>query len=151
MELLHIMTSRNLTIFLRNYNITFAFKSNNTLYNVLINNKDEIDIMEKNGVYKIKRDDGLATYIGQIGRRLETRIRKYKKQTNFSFSNIYYVRNNTQLYSIIHNYHNSMKLKLLEEYEIDIHRNKDGCHLLNKQMETYIKPMFFYVNNILLL
>lgn len=142
--------SVNIGNFLRRFDIAPAFKSGNTLGSLLINNRDKIDFMDRSGVYRIQCDDCQAIYIGETGRRLGTRINEHRRHMNSNFFqhllSTGHKSNNPNNIHLLHQCHKGKRLKLLEDFEIERHKAINGCFLLNEQIDTYIKPLFSYLN-----
>ena len=70
------------------YDIRVAHKPITTLRHLLINVKDKDEPSDRQGVvYKIKCADCQATYIGETGRNLNTRLTEHKRATRNSFRN----------------------------------------------------------------
>ena len=67
---------------LQPYNIRVAHKPTTTLRNLLTNVKDRDEPNNRQGaVYKIKCSDCQASYIGETGRNLNTRLTEHKRAT----------------------------------------------------------------------
>ncbi|XP_044765412.1 uncharacterized protein LOC123321741 [Coccinella septempunctata] len=60
-------------------NLKISFKTQNTLQQLLVYNKDPIPILEKAGVYKLKCGEPSCNivYIGRSGRNIATRIKEH--------------------------------------------------------------------------
>ena len=58
-------------------NVKVAFKSQNSLSNLLYNHKDKINKFDKSGVYKLKCSECDNFYIGQSGRSVKTRFSEH--------------------------------------------------------------------------
>lgn len=135
---------------LKNYDVKPAFKTNTTLDNLLSNNKDKTDPIKKSGVYRIGCDNCNCIYIGETGRAVETRIQEHRKNNSSNFyqhllSTGHKSTNNDNV-KVIHNYHKSAKLKLLEAYEIEKHKKDNNIILLNEQLQYNKTPLFKYLN-----
>ena len=75
-------TSKTIARILRPYNIQVADKPMFTLRHLLTNVKDKDEPEDRSGaVYKIKCSDCQATYIGETGRNLTTRLNEHKRAT----------------------------------------------------------------------
>src|SRR5437588_11678923 len=76
--------SINLKKFFSKYNINICFKTDNNLYKHLVNVKDKIPVLKKSGVYCLICGDPSCqvTYVGQSGRRIETRVNDHFKLIN---------------------------------------------------------------------
>ena len=58
-----------------------CFRTSNTVSKSLVNTKDKIPVTHRSGVYRIKcsHPDCNVCYIGQSGRRIETRVKEHSK------------------------------------------------------------------------
>ena len=75
-------TSETIARILRPYNIRVAHKAMFTLRRLLTNFKDKDEPEDRPGaVYKIKCSDCQATYIGETGRNLTTRLNEHERAT----------------------------------------------------------------------
>ena len=75
-------TSETIARILQPYNIRVAHKPITTLRQLLTNVKDKDEPNDRQGaVYKIKCCDCQATYIGETGRNLNTRLTEHKRAT----------------------------------------------------------------------
>ena len=75
-------TSEIISRILRPYNIRVAHRPITTLRNLLTNVKDKEHPRDRQGaIYKIKCADCQATYIGETGRNLNTRLTEHKRAT----------------------------------------------------------------------
>ena len=75
-------TSETISPILQPYNIRVAHKPTTTLRQLLTNVKDKDEPNNKQGaVYKIKCSDCQASYIGETGRNLNTRLTEHKRAT----------------------------------------------------------------------
>ena len=75
-------TSETIARILQPYNIRVAHKPITTLQQLLTNVKDKDEPNNGQGaIYKIKCCDCQATYIGETGRNLNTRLTKHKRAT----------------------------------------------------------------------
>ena len=119
------------------------------LGNILVNNKDHIDRLEKSGVYKIECTDCEAVYIGQSGRNIKTRLKEHKmsilnnvKNSGMSthcIENNHFI--NTNNIKLLHSQHKSKRLDLLEQLEIKkcIKNNPTMC--TNDQQNFHNTPI----------
>ena len=79
-------TSETISRILQPYNIRVAHKPTTTLRHLLINVKDRDEPSNRQGaVYKIKCSDCQASYIGETGRNLNTRLTEHKRATSYIF------------------------------------------------------------------
>lgn len=129
-----------------------AIENNNrNLNNLLVNNKPKIDALQKSGIYKLYCNSCDATYIGQSGRAVKTRIgehlhsiKKKDKKTGFSehCTNLNHNLDLDKVKILHHNIKKSKRLTLLENLEIKkaLHTN---THLVNNQTELghYASPL----------
>ena len=75
-------TSETISRILQPYNIRVAHKPTTTLRQLLTNVKDKDEPNNRQGaVYKIKCSDCQASYIGETGRNLNTRLTEHKRAT----------------------------------------------------------------------
>ena len=75
-------TSETISRILQPYNIRVAHKHTTTLRHLLTNVKDRDEPKDRQGaVYKIKCSDCQASYIGETGRNLNTRLTEHKRAT----------------------------------------------------------------------
>ena len=75
-------TSETISRILQPYNIRVAHKPTTTLRHLLTNVKDRDEPNNRQGaVYKIKCSDCQASYIGETGRNLNTRLTEHKRAT----------------------------------------------------------------------
>ena len=75
-------TSETMSRILQPYNIRVAHKPTTTLRHLLTNVKDRDEPNNRQGaVYKIKCSDSQASYIGETGRNLNTRLTEHKRNT----------------------------------------------------------------------
>ena len=75
-------TSETISRILQPYNIRVAHKPTTTLRHLLTNVKDRDEPSNRQGaVYKIKCSDCQASYIGETGRNLNTRLTEHKRAT----------------------------------------------------------------------
>ena len=75
-------TSETIARILQPYNIRVAHKPITTLRHLLTNVKDKDEPNNRQGaVYKIKCSDCQASYIGETGRNLKTRLTEHKRAT----------------------------------------------------------------------
>ena len=75
-------TSETISRILQPYNIRVAYKPTTTLRHLLTNVKDKDELNNRQeAVYKIKCSDCQASYIGETGRNLNTRLTEHKRAT----------------------------------------------------------------------
>lgn len=128
------------------HNISCAVSQKQTLLNCLKNGKDPTCHLDKNGVYLLKCDNCNASYIGETGRKLKTRIQEHirdVKTSNFGKHLSYnkHSFNNWNNAKLLHSQHKGTKLSLLEAYEIEKHRKSADIHLLNDQLALNYQPI----------
>ena len=81
-------TSETISRILQPYNIRVAHKPTTTLRHLLTNVKDRDEPNNRQGaVYKIKCSDCQASYIGETGRNLNTRLTEHKRATRNADAN----------------------------------------------------------------
>lgn len=145
----YISTKIN-TIF-RKYNIKLAYKNNNTITKRLTNNKEPTPMMKKNGIYKLQCGTCRATYIGETGRALETRIKEHLTRDSSNFGR-HIIFNDTHEFdktknaSLIHNMEKGSLMELLESYEINkFKENHKDTECLNEQTQTNNRPLYLFL------
>ena len=75
-------TSETIARILQPYNIRVAHKPTVTLRRLLTNVKDRTSPLDRQGtIYKVNCNDCTATYIGETGRNLNTRLKEHKRAT----------------------------------------------------------------------
>lgn len=72
----HGEISEKISYCLTNKSLRIGFKLCSNIFQNLVN-KDKLDILDKNGAYSLSCGDCAATYIGQTGRKFETRFNKH--------------------------------------------------------------------------
>ncbi|XP_022902993.2 uncharacterized protein [Onthophagus taurus] len=135
----------------KKYDILISCKTNNTIGQILNNGKDRIDIPNDNGVYKLECDTCKATYIGETGRALHTRIKEHKNKSSSNFGR--HLNFNTEHQfdenihaTILHRKNKGYMLELLESYEINKFKNNNPNILcLNDQIQPVSKPLYSYL------
>jgi len=81
-------TSETISRILHPYNIRVAHKPTTTLRHLLTNVKDGEEANNRQGaVYKIQCSDSQASYIGETGRNLNTRLTEHKRATRSGDAN----------------------------------------------------------------
>ena len=135
---------------LKKYNIHPIHKTNNSISDILHNYKDKTEKWNKNGVYKIYCKECEATYIGETGRKLSTRLQEHKKDKIHSNvgRHIHYNGHHIdeERTKILHVCDKGLKLTLLEAFEID-QESKTNTKCLNDQLELKEPPIFKYIQN----
>jgi hypothetical protein len=160
-ELLNDKTYRKINFYNNNINnairntlkkqkIIPVYKCTHTLKNILNNAKPKTNILNKSGVYSISCDDCGATYIGETGRKLETRLKEHTRKNNLS-SNFYKhllfnnhtfnIENNN--FKILHTTNSkTKKQEILEMLEIERYRKHGDSECLNDHIQLVTKPIF---------
>uniref|UniRef100_A0A1B6C1X0 Reverse transcriptase domain-containing protein n=1 Tax=Clastoptera arizonana TaxID=38151 RepID=A0A1B6C1X0_9HEMI len=69
--------TKGLSKIFKDINLKIAFKSTNSLKNVLGNSKDKIPQLESSGIYEIKCNSCDKAYIGQTKRKMITRVKEH--------------------------------------------------------------------------
>ena len=64
----------------RKTNLKIAFRTNNTIQNLLKHKQQTLDIYTQTGVYKLKCPDFNKVYVGQTGRSFQIRFNEHKKK-----------------------------------------------------------------------
>ena len=91
-------TSETIPRILQPYNIRVAHKPTTTLRHLLTNVKDRDEPNNRQGaVYKIKCSDCQASYIGETGRNLNTRLTEHERATRNGDANNYHIAVHHQL------------------------------------------------------
>lgn len=143
-------SNRKLVNIFKRYNINLTFKTNNTLIDMLSNAKDKIETLEKNGVYKLYCQDCKSVYVGETGRKLETRIKEHIRDiTTSSFGRHLHThghRIDAGKTRLLHQQDKNFKLLLLESLEIDRSKNNRNETCLNECTELDQKPIYKYLN-----
>lgn len=145
------------TVF-KKHNIRVAFKTNSSIGNMFINTKDLVPPLHKSGIYQINCLSCNSIYLGQSGRRLDTRFRehchhinKYKGtdicNTQSSFANHILSTNHDfsiSSVSLIHPCTKGTRMNLLELSEIHKALNNKDYNCLNEQIQT--KENYIFLN-----
>jgi len=78
-----------ITNLFRKTNLKIAFRTNNTIQNLLKHKQQTLDIYTQTGVYKLKCPDFNKVYVGQTGRSFQIRFNEHKNafKTNSHTSN----------------------------------------------------------------
>jgi hypothetical protein len=129
---------------LKSLNITPAYYSINSLRSKIINNKIEnINVLEKSGVYKITCGDCNHIYVGQSGRSLKTRLKEHldSKRPSHVADHMRDYNHHTSINNvdILHLSQKGKKLDLLEAVEIK--RNSLKNPLMNSQIHIMESPL----------
>jgi hypothetical protein len=151
----HGKQTRKLTQLFRDTYIKIAFKTKNTIQNIL-KPYTQTDKYEKNGVYQMKCMSCPMKYIGQTGRPFNTRHKEHirdikNNNTKSGYSN--HILNTGHSCGSITNTMEIMKierkgkhLNTLEKYHI-YKISKEGIHMNGIHDETY-NQIFEVINNI---
>ena len=135
---------------LRKYNIHPIHKTNNSISDILRNYKEKTNKLNQNGVYKVYCKECEATYIGETGRKLSTRLQEHKKDKVHSNVGRHMHYNGHHIdedkTKILHICNKGLKLTLLEAFEID-REYKNNIKCLNDQLELKEPPIFKYIQN----
>jgi len=98
-----------------------AFRTNNTIQNLLLHKQQTSDTYSRSGVYKLTCPDRGKAYVGQTGRRFATRFREHKKairtasrSSNFAIHLI----NHTHSFGLIHNIMQRTPVFLLPDFKL---------------------------------
>lgn len=152
------------TILKYNNNIHVSFKTHNNLKSYIVNNKDDIDVLQKSGVYKLNcsHSDDLSkcdySYIGRTGRRFNIRIKDHisliernknsplpvDTKSNFAdhILNAKHSFNPDTGVEILHVISNGRTSNLWEIYEINKAVRDPTVHILNEQVTFDCLPFF---------
>nr|XP_022908048.1 uncharacterized protein LOC111419471 [Onthophagus taurus] len=133
----------------KTHNIHIATKNNTKISNMLVNNKHKFHFHLLNGVYKISCSECNKIYIGQTGRNLLTRFKEHNKDKNSAiFKHITETKHKISLNNmeLIHNQPKSLKLDLLEEYEIYKQSKNNTDNLLNEIIENKYSRLYHKFN-----
>jgi hypothetical protein len=106
-----------------------AFSNNNNLRKFLNNTKDKVQPLENSGIYKLQCNECSATYIGQSGRSIRTRVEEHERcfrKCNISqshFAKHLWEENHTSnfLPEILHRARKGKRMDKTEELEIRKH------------------------------
>ncbi|XP_044767118.1 uncharacterized protein LOC123323009 [Coccinella septempunctata] len=139
-----------------NHDIRVAYKSPNTLYNLLVHNKDSVPLLQRSGVYKLTCGDPNCNvvYIGRTSRTLQQRISEHlrsQRRDNCDKS-IFgrHLRLNNHPFDpekdarIIHPSGFGLRQSVLEEIEIFCHIDDVSMVTLNS-LSTHVFPRLFDV------
>jgi hypothetical protein len=150
-------TSNEVRKVFKNNNISPAFYNNKSIGRLLVNTKDKIHTLNKNGVYKLDCDSCNSSYIGKTKRALNIRIKEHtaafknKHNDKSNFANHLLVNNHSfnidNNVSLIHqNISGYKKLGKLEILEINRLKQNNNIEIINEQLDfTYsplLKPLF---------
>lgn len=136
----------------RKFDINMSFKNVNTLHKKLFNAKDQIKLLDQNGVYKLECGTCGASYIGETGRSLKTRIKEHKRNDNSNFGRHMIIYNHefdeNKNVTLLHKQNKGYKLNLLETYEIEkFKHNNEQLQCLNDQIHINKTPLYKFLNN----
>lgn len=131
-------------IFKNTTNTQITNETKNSIENILLNNKDKIDIYEKSGVYKIKCPICNKIYIGKTTRTLNIRLKEHLKQnTSMVYKHItetgHQIKKENM--SLLIELQKSNLLDYTEKYFIFKHL-KEGFELLNENIDISSAPLF---------
>jgi hypothetical protein len=135
---------------LKKAKINPAFYNNKSLGKMLINTKDKVDVMEKNGVYKLDCGSCSASYVGKTKRALNIRLKEHTaainnnhpEKSNFAkhiIENKHIFNNKT--ISLIHPNAVGKKLDKLEILEINRLKNNEQITIINEQKDFAYSPL----------
>jgi Reverse transcriptase (RNA-dependent DNA polymerase) len=129
---------------LKPLNIIPAPYSLNSIRSNILNNKiEDIDILERSGVYKIKCGDCFQIYVGQSGRSLKTRLQEhldFKRPSHVADHMLRYNHHtNIDNVEILHLSQKGKRLDLLEAFEIKLNSLK--APLINQQINILDSPL----------
>lgn len=135
----------------RKYGINISFKNNGTLEKILMNAKDRIQKLNKNGVYRWECTTCGAVYIGETGRSINQRIKEHRRNQNSNFgrhlityNHDFDIDNNVTL---LHNCNKGTRLNILESYEIEKCKATElNAECLNDQIEISKIPLYKYLS-----
>ncbi|XP_045779584.1 uncharacterized protein LOC123877124 [Maniola jurtina] len=135
---------------LKAHDIHVAFRTNNTLKNIC-NGKDKLNNKQKSGIYKLECSDCKATYVGQTGRKFETRYKEHlaavrNNQPQKSHFAKHLLDSGHKLssdhsYKILHTCDKGLRLSMFEQLEIIKHNNNNQFKLLNEQVNVSNSPL----------
>ena len=145
-RILHIphVTPR-ITKYLKSLDITPAHYSMNSLKSNLLNNQlEKIDKMEKSGIYKIKCGDCNHVYIGQSGRNINIRIKEHfdlgKPSQVADHMRDCNHHTDSRNVEILHFSEKGRRMDLLEAFEIRSYSRRGP--LINQQINLIDAPQF---------
>lgn len=117
------ITANKIRKIFRKYNTQISFKTNNSIYQILNNNKDKTDILKRSGVYQLECHTCNATYIGETGRNIQQRIKEHQMNINSNFGR--HILTSSHNFEpdtgvkLLHKMNKGTKMMLYEAYEID--------------------------------
>jgi hypothetical protein len=109
-----------------------------------LNNKiEDIDILERSGVYKIECSNCNQIYVGQSGRSLKTRLKEhwdFKRPSHVANHMSHYGhQTNIDNAEILHLYQKGKRLDVLVAFEIKLNSLK--APLINQQINILNSPL----------
>ena len=141
---------------LKKYDIDVAIKRCKTMFDKIKNsNTEEIPILQKSGVYKLKCKDCSKLYIGETGRKFECRLADHKRGEGNRTSSSLYARhfvdenhrfvNPLEEYEIVKVEQSPVERKLRDELEILKERKKNLNSLINSKAQFKNEDMFYHI------
>jgi hypothetical protein len=138
-----------------------TIKKGRTVFDIIKNNNTEnVPILEKSGIYKLRCDECSKIYLGETGRKFKCRLTDHKRGEGVRTTNSLYARhfietnhkfvNPLENYEIIKVINNNNERKINEELEILKEREKNINNLMNIQIKFENEDIFHYIikNNI---
>ncbi len=154
-------TYRNLHNIIKNtkmdkHKYKYAYKPNKSIYNI-IKNKDECDIYNLSGIYKIKCNDCDHIYIGRTYRNFRQRFMEHfkaftNKKTKISNVADHLINMNHSITDINNNMEiveiNNNKNDIIQLEKLYIYLHKKNYKLMNQQTIFENDELFRYLSNI---
>lgn len=140
----------------KKHGFNIAYKSENTLHNILVHNKDPVPLLNQSGVYRLEcgSADCNAVYVGRTGRTLQQRIKEHLRSQKMPScdKSVFgkHLRINNHPFDpvsnakILHRVPFGTRQSILEEFEIFLHSNNEDLLTLNAQ-QTLVYPEIFNV------
>lgn len=138
------------------YKIRIGIKNNKSIFDMIKNAQtEEIPILSKSGVYKLKCEECDKIYLGETGRMLKIRLNEHAKGKDILTTNSLFARhfnetkhkfpNLTENVEIIRLEDNIYKRKLIEEVEILKMKKEEKDKLLNIKVDFANEDMFYHI------
>ncbi|XP_058828559.1 uncharacterized protein LOC131688368 [Topomyia yanbarensis] len=137
---------------LKQHGYQVAYKSGNTLKDLLCNLKDKVPTDQKSGIYQIPCKDCPAVYIGQTRRKFKVRIREHKHAVDHERGN----DSSAAAYTIAHNHTIDWdSAKLVKTVRKAAHLNAwesmyiaNAEHVLMNEDDAPISSPLFHLTNL---
>ena len=140
------------------YKIKIGIKNKKSVFDIIKNAETEdIPIINRSGVYKLKCEECNKIYLGETGRTLKIRMNEHAKGKDVKTTNSLYARhfnetghtfpNLIENVEIIKLEDNPNKRKLIEEVEILKVKKEDKNKLLNIKVDFTNEDIFYHIIN----